>query len=67
MPDVNQLSSPTAHHAHARLYRLQVTCLSNSEEELSERAALVPFLLQDALTQARFATHLILCKARANR
>ena len=31
----------------------QVTCLSNSEEELSKRAALVPFLLQDALVEAR--------------
>ncbi|KAK9841802.1 hypothetical protein WJX81_004046 [Elliptochloris bilobata] len=29
----------------------QVTCLTNSEEELSKRAALVPFLLQDALTE----------------
>ena len=56
MPDVNNLPSPTAHHAHARLCGMQVTCLSNSEEELSERAALVPFLLQDALTEARFAT-----------
>ena len=31
----------------------QVTCLANSEEELSKRAALVPFLLQDALIEAR--------------
>ena len=67
MPTVNKVSSPTAHHVHARLYGMQVTCLSNSEEELSERAALVPFLLQDALTQARFATFLSLCKATASR
>ena len=30
---------------------LQVTGLSNSEEEASGRAALVPFLLEDKLTQ----------------
>ena len=46
---------------------MQVTCLSNSEEELSERAALVPFLLQDALTEARFAAIITLFKAAASR
>jgi hypothetical protein len=30
---------------------LQVTGLSNSEEEATGRAALVPFLLEDKLTQ----------------
>ena len=34
-------------------YVHQVTCLANSEEELSKRAALVPFLLQDAMVAAR--------------
>lgn len=33
--------------------RSQVTCLANSEEEQSKRAALIPFLLQDALVEAR--------------